>query len=57
MKFDKMEFEIWKNTWYILPTIIYLRNEPYLACRNFSIELHWLCLHFRVRWIAKRTWV
>lgn len=55
MKFDRIDFELWKDTWYILPTIVYLKDEPMLIYRNFSIELHWLCFHWRARWIQKRS--
>lgn len=54
MKFDKRRcaFEMWKNVWYALPTIVIRTNQYIYRDVNCSIEFHWLCFHARLMWMG-----
>lgn len=51
MKFDRFDFERYFRSFFILPTIQIIINEQCLLQDNFSIQIHWLNLHCRWRWI------
>lgn len=53
MKFDRFDFEKYLDTFYVLPTILIITNDMLLLRKNLSIQLHWLCFHFRWRWIKE----
>lgn len=54
-KLARKYFEIWKNEIYILPTIRIGWNERVYVCRNFHIEIHFLCFHIRLLWLENET--
>lgn len=50
MKFDRFDFCVIVNDFYILPTIR-ISTQYELLDGNFNIQFHWLNLHYRWRWI------
>lgn len=51
---DKMDFEIYENDIYLLPTVrVYINDMMYIQ-PNFSIEFHFLIFHGRLFFVKKR---
>lgn len=51
-KFNRYDFEVFFTQFYLLPTII-IGTQMELLDNNFNVQFHWLCFHFRWRWIRK----
>ena len=47
MKLYKVNYEIWGNNFYLLPTVQIKCKNPVYTCRNLAIELHFLIFHAR----------
>lgn len=47
------KFEIYKNDFYLLPTIRFYLNNLVYASENFSLEFHFLTLHFKLLFIKR----
>lgn len=39
----------------LVPTIDLHINACEYQCRNFRIELHWICFHVRFMWLLKKS--
>lgn len=51
---DKMDFEIYENDIYLLPTVrVYINDMMYIQ-QNFLIEFHFLIFHGRLLFMKKR---
>lgn len=51
-------FEVWKNNWYLIPTIQLIFNDLMYHGRNVSVEFHWLCFHGRLMWVeGDKYWI
>ncbi len=53
MKFKDFQFEIHRDWFFILPTIVVIGKDYRYFADNFSIEVHWLVWHMRWRWIKE----
>lgn len=53
IKFDRFDFMISKNDFYIFPAVEIIRNDMFLNKPNIAIQAHWFSLHFRCRWIGE----
>ena len=53
MGFTRFDIEVWKNTWYILPTIAIVADDMIYGVHNISIQVHFLCVHCRWLWLQK----
>ena len=52
-KLDKMDFEIYENDIFLLPTVrVYINDMMYIQS-NFSIEFHFLIFHARFLFIKE----
>ena len=51
--FKRFDLEVWKNTWYILPTIAIVADDMIYGVHNISIQVHFLCVHCRWLWLQK----
>lgn len=54
MKFERYKCQIWKDTWYLIPTISIRFNDPIYFGKNCAIMFHFLCIHMRWFWIEER---
>lgn len=54
MKFDRFDYLISNIPFYLLPTIIVIKNDRCLMVENISIEFGWLCFHCRLRWLKEQ---
>ena len=50
-KLFKKNFEIQKETIYLLPTIVIVKNDMLFICKNISVYFHWLIWHGRLVWL------
>lgn len=55
MKFYDKRFCIYKDWITLIPTIDIHINACEYQCRNFRIELHWLCFHSRFMWLLEES--
>lgn len=53
IKFDRFDFVISKNDFYIFPAVGIIRNDMFLNKPNIAIQMHLFSLHFRWRWIEE----
>ncbi len=53
MKLYRKDFRIFKDLFYIFPTIVLSFNELIYSERNFSIQFRWLVFHARLLWIQE----
>lgn len=55
MNFDKRhsKFKVYKDIWYLIPTIIFQFDDRWYRDKNFSLEFHWLCFHGRLMWFEE----
>lgn len=44
----RFDFEIYKKSFYLLPSISFLRDNMVYAVPNFAIRFDWLALHARL---------
>ena len=51
MRFYNKRFCIYKDWITIIPTIDIHINAHEYWCKNFRIEIHWICFHARFMWI------
>lgn len=54
MRFYDKRFCIYKDWITLIPTIDIHINACEYQCRNFRIELHWLCFHARLMWVKEQ---
>nr|DAE92837.1 MAG TPA: hypothetical protein [Ackermannviridae sp.] len=52
----RLDFNVDKKRFYILPSISILRDNPVYAERNFAIQFDWLAAHARVMFV-KAGWI
>ena len=55
MRFYDKRFCIYKDWITLIPTIDININACEYQCRNFRIELHWLCFHARFMWLLEES--
>jgi len=55
MRFYDKRFYIYKDWITIIPTIDLHINAYEYQCKNFRIELHWLCFHARFMWLLDES--
>ena len=55
MRFYDKRFRIYKDWITLIPTIDIHINTCEYQCRNFRIELHWLCFHARFMWLLEES--
>ena len=48
MKFNRADFQIWKNVIYVIPTVKITINDLIYCDKNVSIEIHFLVFHLRI---------
>lgn len=51
MKFKRFQCMFWRNTIYLLPTIVINDHDYMYYGRNFTIEFHFLFWHMRWLWL------
>ena len=47
MGFERFDLEVWKKTWYMLPTIVIVADDMIYGVHNISVQVHFLCVHCR----------
>lgn len=52
MKFERFDIQIWKNTWYLLPTVAVITDDLMYGRHNLMIQVHFLCFHCRWLWLV-----
>lgn len=57
MRFEKFNYEIWKDWIYLLPSIEVRINAPEYYYNNFAICVHFLIWHFRWFWIKRENYL
>ena len=50
MKYYTTTFRIYRDWITLIPTIDIHINSAEYQCKNFRIEVHWLCFHTRFMW-------
>ena len=55
MKFYYGIFRVYKEWITLIPTIDFHLNTSKDQCKNFRIELHWLCFHARFMWLLEES--
>ena len=50
-KLFKKNFEKQKETIYLLPTIVIVKDDMLFLCKNISVCFHWLIWHGRLLWL------
>ena len=50
-KLFKKNFEKRKETIYLLPTIVIVKDDMLFLCKNITVYFHWLIWHGRLVWI------
>ena len=53
MKFEKFNYEIWKDWIYLLPSIEVRIDDPIYYNYTFAVCVHFLVFHFRWVWMRK----
>lgn len=48
MKFNRADFQIWKNVIYVIPTVKITIHDLIYWDKNVSIEIHFLVFHLRI---------
>lgn len=48
MKLNRVDFRIWKNIIYVIPTVKIIINDLIYGDKNLSIEIHFLVFHLRI---------
>ena len=53
MKLIRKDFCIFKDYFYILPSIALAFNDPRYVQKTFQIEFRWLVFHARLLWVKE----
>ena len=53
MRLTRIDFEVYKNWIFILPSIVLQMNNAHISDKNVELSVHWLVFHARLLWIAE----
>lgn len=52
----RFDFEIYGKSFFLLPSLSFLRDNMVYAVPNFAIRFDWLMLHARLLFMKTRQW-
>lgn len=54
MHFIDFKCQIWEDEWHLIPTIVLYFDDPRWKLKNFTLAIHFLCVHMRWFWSQER---
>lgn len=53
MRLTRVDFEVYRNWIFILPSIVLQMNNALISDKNVELSVHWLVFHTRLLWIEE----